>query len=143
MAFEDINHLLKAMLHTTRLAGFRDVDQENRCIVAASVQMYQGAVGFREIPAARFQSQEIEAEALVDGDSLGFCPIAVWVQQNLVAPALAAHVARAPAGHVILRLRSLSSPVLLVVSRRPRLAFFRLLRRALDRRQASFVLPRA
>src|SRR6516164_1311768 len=85
------NHLLKAMLHTTCLAGFRDVDQENRCIVAASVQMYQGAVGFREIPAARFQSQEIEAEALVDRDALRFRPIAIWVQQNLVALARAAH----------------------------------------------------
>src|SRR5262249_60792927 len=113
-ACQDINHLLQAMLHTTRLACFGDVDPENRRIVAASVQMYQGAVGFRETPAARFQSQEVEAEALVDGDSLGFCPIAVWVQQNFVAPA-AVHVARAPAGHVILRLRSLSSPASLAV----------------------------
>jgi hypothetical protein len=56
VAFEHINYFLETMLHTTRLAGFRDVDQEDRCIVAASVQMYEGAVGFREIPAARFQS---------------------------------------------------------------------------------------
>src|SRR5215813_13933666 len=143
MAFEDINHFLKAMLHTTRLAGFRDLDQENRCIVAASVQMYQGAVGFREIPAARFQSQEIEGEALVDRDALGFRPIAIWVQQNLVAPARAAHVARAPEGDIISRLHSLFSRALLAVSRRPQPAFLRLLRRTTDQRQASFVLPRA
>src|SRR5260370_35420365 len=108
MAFENINHLLKAMLHATCLAGFRDIDQENRCIVAASVQMYQGAVGFREIPAARFQSQGIEAEALVDRDALGFRPIPIWVQQNLVRPARRAHRARAPKRHTISRLSSLS-----------------------------------
>src|SRR5258708_34093778 len=101
MAFENINHLLKAMLHATCLAGFRDIDQENRCIVAASVQMYQGAVGFREIPAARFQSQVIQAKALADRDARGFPPTAIWLQQNLVAPARAAHVARAPTGPLI------------------------------------------
>src|SRR5215813_11263205 len=46
-------------------------------------------------------------------------------------------------GHIIWRLRSLSSLALLAVSRRPQSAFFRLLPRTPNQRQASFVLPRA
>src|SRR5262249_39069990 len=142
MAFEDINHFLEAMLHTARFAGFRDVDQENRCIVAASVQMDEGAVCFRKVPAACFQSQQVEAEALVDRNALRLCPIAIWAQQDLVAAAHAAHSARAPEGRITLRSRLSSSPAALWALRRPQPAFSRSLRRSPDQRQASFALPR-
>jgi len=65
------------MLHAPGAAALGNIDEKDRGIVAAPVQMDEGAVRFREIPAAGLQRQQVETKAFIDRNALSRGPVAI------------------------------------------------------------------